>query len=78
MINDPNVQTTVYSFTLDLVIVSPQLFTAIHWDQNEILPTDHIDNSIDITSAFQEAPGIHIPPRWITDKTDWDLFTKKL
>ena len=30
VINDPNVPTTVYGSTLDLLIVSQQLFTAIH------------------------------------------------
>ena len=78
IINDPKVPTTVYGSTLDLVIVSPQLFSATHWHQNESLTSDHIANSIDIASVFHKAPGIHIPPRWITEKADWDLFAKKL
>jgi len=58
--------------------VYPQLFTATYWHQNERLCSDHIVNIIDITSIFHKAPGIHIPPRWITDKSGWDLFAKKL
>jgi len=55
--------------------VSPQLFTATHWHQNDRLTSDHIANNIYITSAFQKAYGVHIPPRWITDKADWDLLS---
>jgi len=35
-------------------------------------------NSIEIISLFQKAPRIYIPQRWITEKTNLDLFAEKL
>ena len=63
VINDLKDPTTFYGSTLDLVIVSPQVFTTTHWH----LTSDHLANGIDITISFQKIPGIHIPPRWVTE-----------
>ena len=78
MINDPKGPNTVYGSTLDLVIVSQQLFIDKHWHHNDRFTSDYIAYKIFIASAFQKAPRIHIPPTWITDKAHWDLFEKKL
>ena len=78
LINDPKVPTTTYGSTLDLVIVSPQISTLAHWNQNDTLTSDHIANSIEIVNSFLNIPKSPVAPKWITNKANWDLFAHKL
>jgi len=63
---------------IGLVIISPQLFKATDWQQNESFTSDHTANSSNKISPFQKAPRTHIPPRSITEKANWEVFAGKL